>query len=156
MPAVPILLFFSGKFSGRIGTSAPRTAVFRSAKKMLEPALCLCPLCQRTSIFSPPFIPLSFQHLSFSLIERGLPMLSHDPPAHSRHSLSGCKAPIHSCRLCASVTAHSSMPVYRVPAIDCWFRQTVIQLSLPFLAAAPKIPLRIKISYDQTNLPTAL
>ena len=44
--------------------------------------------------------------------------LSHVPPAHSRHSLLGCSAPLHSCRLCASVTAHSRMPAHKVLFID--------------------------------------
>ena len=82
------------------------------------------------SNFSLPSIPLSFQPLvtirafvhgfykyaiqSSTIFVRVvspiLPSHSHVPPAHSRHSPPGCKAPFHSCRLCASVTARSSMP----------------------------------------------
>lgn len=125
--------FFSGKFCGRLCTSAPRTAVFRSAKKMLLPSLSLCPLCHRSSIFSPPYIPLSFQHLKWLLIDGNLLPLSHVPPAHSRHSLPGLKEPVHSCRLCASVTAHSSMPVCQDWFNEFLFWHTVIQLAFPML-----------------------
>lgn len=57
MPAVHILLIFSGKFSGSICTSAPRTAVFRSAKKLLMPSLSLCPLspCIKHLFHQPPY-----------------------------------------------------------------------------------------------------
>lgn len=39
VPAVHILLFFSGKCSGRLCTSAPRTAVFRSVKNSFCPTI---------------------------------------------------------------------------------------------------------------------
>lgn len=55
-----------------------------------------------------------FQLHTVGLIERILPILSHIPPAHSRQSLLGCKVPFHSCRLYASVIAHSSIPAHQV------------------------------------------
>ena len=89
--------------------------------------------------FSPPSIPLFFQHHRVGLVERDLPSLSHVSPAHKRHSLLGCYAPIHSCRLFASVTAHSSIPVFQVLIVDCLSWITSIQLSFPFLANALRI-----------------
>lgn len=133
MPAVHSLLFFSGKCSGRLCTSAPRTAVFQSAQKMLGPSPCQGPPCQRTSIFAPPSIQLSFQPLQYLFIERKLPKLSHVPPAHSRLPLHGRDRPFRYSRLYASVTAPSSMPVYRELSILVWLRHTVIQLIFPSL-----------------------
>ena len=112
----------------RICTSAPRTAVFQLAQKMLGPSLCPGPPCHRTSIFAPPSIQLSFQLLEYVFFEGKLPKLAHVPPAHSRLPLHGRVRPLRYSRLYASATAHSSMPVYRELSILVWLRHTVIQL----------------------------
>lgn len=65
-----------------------------------------------------------------------LPTLSHVPAAHSRHSLLELGRPFHSCRLCASLTAHSRMAVYQGLFTNLWFWYTVIPLSFHHLPTA--------------------